>query len=84
MTQTQEVETMVGMMKAEITDMIEKDIVPSTVASFSELHDYCDANMLGQPELLDIDDSEAMAHLCDVFNAASNDVDAWIKNGMPS
>jgi len=34
-------------MKAEIFTYIQQAVIPSTVASFSELHDYIDANCLG-------------------------------------
>jgi hypothetical protein len=41
------------------------------VKSFSEVHDYCDANMLGN--------SAAYADRLDILNAAQAQVDATIK-----
>lgn len=79
-------------MKTEILSDVENGIVPATVASFSELHDYVDANLYGGTEALldeidavapDTDEghSNALAALCDLANPAMDAVDAWIKAG---
>lgn len=61
--------------------------------SFSELHDYCDANMLGDGEtvwtaqtgLLDGPDADRSVQFnCDILNAAQTLVDTWLKNGRSS
>jgi len=50
--------------------------------SFSELHDYCDANMLGETEKL-LDEypcDDGVSDECtDVLNAAQEIVDRWLK-----
>ena len=71
----------IGMMRAmdEVLADIAAGIVPRTVASFAELHDYVDANKYGGA-------FEDGAHDCsdsDYWNAVQNAVDAWIKDGMP-
>jgi len=79
-------------MKAEILSDVENGIVPPTVASFSELHDYVDANLYGGTEALldeldaDVPDtdeghSNALTALCDLANPAMDTVDSWIKAG---
>jgi hypothetical protein len=79
-------------MKTEILDDVQKGIVPVTVASFSELHDYVDANVYGGTESLldeldsvapDTDEghSSAMNCFCKLANAAMDIVDVWIKSG---
>jgi hypothetical protein len=75
-------------MKAEIVAAVRAGDIPASVPSFSALHDYCDANMLGGAEaiLIAISDelkSEAAgmtAHV-DLSNAAMDIVDAWIRTG---
>jgi hypothetical protein len=79
-------------MKAEILADVENGVVPASVASFSELHDYVDANLYGGTEALlegldaaaqDTDEghSAALTALCDLANPAMDAVDAWIKAG---
>ena len=58
--------------------------------SFSELHDYCDANMLGDQEKLlgefghtgedDATDEAALSKAVDVLNHAQDIVDYWLKS----
>jgi hypothetical protein len=62
--------------KTLILDDISAGMIPSTVASFSELHDYVDAN-----EYL-IDDSLTFDELVEVAEAASEILDKWIKAGF--
>lgn len=79
-------------MKTEILADVQNGIVPASVASFSELHDYVDANLYGGTEALldgfdaampDTDEghSTALIALCDLANPAMDAVDAWIKAG---
>jgi hypothetical protein len=79
-------------MKAEILADVENGIVPVSVSSFSELHEYVDANLYGGTEALleqfdaeapdtDAGHSGALAALCDLANPAIDSVDAWIKEG---
>lgn len=66
-------------MKSEIIADVKSGIVPATVGSFSELHDYVDANCYGGTEkLLDDVGMDACLALC---NPAMDKVDAWIKSG---
>lgn len=79
-------------MKTEILADVENGVVPASVSSFSELHDYVDANLYGGTEALleqldaevpDTDEghSAALAALCDLANPAMDAVDAWIRSG---
>lgn len=79
-------------MKTEILADVEKGIVPASVSSYSELHEYVDANLYGGTEaLLEELDSEApdtdeghsgaLAALCGLANPAMDAVDAWIRSG---
>jgi len=59
---------------AEILDDVRLGVVPPTVESFSELHDYVDANVYGglcDEEDVDIDDA----------NAVQDILDPWIREG---
>jgi hypothetical protein len=58
-----------------ITDMRNK-IVPSTVRSFSELHDHVDANMYGGSALLLalLD----MPRATEILNESQRVIDAWL------
>ncbi len=55
--------------------------VPGTVASFSELHDYVDANEYGGGTEGDFDGSD---EACTFWNAVQDAVDKWLKAGRPS
>ncbi|QRI45440.1 hypothetical protein SEA_LEONA_32 [Arthrobacter phage Leona] len=74
-------------MKAEILDLIKDGTIPESVGSFSELHDYIDANMLAHELVPDVDlDDEAAAEAHNEewarkFNAASDIVNDWLHNG---
>lgn len=78
--------------KREILDDVAAGVVPATVADFSELHQYVDANCYGGTEALldkahgecpDTDDghAEAWNSFCTLVNPAFDAVDAWIKSG---
>lgn len=74
-------------MKDEILELIKAGTIPETVGSFSELHDYIDANMLASELVPDVDyDDEAAAEAHNEiwaakFNAASDMVNEWLRNG---
>jgi hypothetical protein len=61
---------------------IKKEILEDTVLAdcktFSELHDHCDANMLGFESMPEFDDDEKMI---DFANAGMNAIDAWLRKG---
>ena len=60
-----------------IIQEIKKDSKLMTCKSFSELHDFCDANMLGcSAEVLNSPDMGTSIH---TLNEAQNLVDEWIK-----
>lgn len=75
-----ELEAMIARIKSEVIQLIQAGTVPTTCASFSELHDYCDANMLGGGEDIDVESRE-WADFCEQLNLAQNTVDAWLKAG---
>jgi hypothetical protein len=62
--------------KAEILADVAAGTVPSACASFSELHDYTDANGYGGAFERPFDNNET-----DFWNAVQDAVDAWIKQG---
>jgi hypothetical protein len=68
--------------KYEILALIEKQVVPPHVASFSQLHDFVDANVLGGAEKLiewvGLDDA------CTILNAVQIEVNAWLAAGRPA
>ena len=62
--------------KAEILADVASGTVPNTCASFSELHDYTDANGYGGAFERPFDNNET-----DFWNAVQDAVDRWIKQG---
>lgn len=73
----------VTLAKREIEADVASGRVPATVGSFSELHDYVDANEYGQlatPGFFD-DCEAAGVDWVDVANEIQGEVDAWIKAG---
>lgn len=62
--------------KAEILADVAAGTVPNTCASFSELHDYTDANGYGGAFERPFDNNET-----DFWNAVQDTVDRWIKQG---
>jgi hypothetical protein len=88
-------ESRIALAKAEVFALVLKGTVPATVATFSELHDYIDANELGAlcdvstwPAMAEDEDGNAdpedhaawMAEIATVQDT----VDAWIRAGRPS
>ena len=72
----EELRRVVERAKAEILADVAAGTVPSTCASFSELHDYTDANGYGGAFERPFDNEET-----DFWNAVQDAVDAWIKQG---
>lgn len=79
-------------MKTEIVEDVESGIVPESVSSFSELHDYVDANLYGGTEALleelearfpstDEGHRSALDALCQLANPAMDIVNSWLKTG---
>ena len=62
--------------KAEILADVASGTVPRTCASFSELHDYVDANGYGGAFERPFDNGDT-----DFWNAVQDAVDSWIKGG---
>jgi hypothetical protein len=62
--------------KTEILADVTAGTVPNTCASFSELHDYTDANGYGGAFERPFDNEET-----DFWNAVQDAVDRWIKQG---
>lgn len=81
---------LVASIKAEVTKLMADGIVPRTVKSYSELHDYCDANCLGglcrdavcDPLISKYggrDKDEGMPQgLLDLINAAQKEIGNWL------
>lgn len=84
---------MVEEMKREITWDISDGYVPDTVASFSEIHDYRDANYYGgfcEDKFADAmieafggrDEHEGMPQgMVDFINSAQDQIDQWLTGG---
>ena len=62
--------------KTEILADVAAGTLPSTCASFSELHDYTDANGYGGAFECPFDNNET-----DFWNAVQTAIDGWIKQG---
>ncbi len=62
--------------KTEVLADVAAGTVPSTCGSFSELHDYTDANAYGGAFERPFDNNET-----DFWNAVQDAVDCWIKQG---
>jgi hypothetical protein len=62
--------------KSEILGDVVGGTVPASCASYSELHDYVDANGYGGSFEHDFDNEET-----DFWNAVQDAVDAWIRAG---
>src|SRR5689334_16622446 len=64
-------------MKLDILKDVRTAVVPATIGSFSELHDYVDANCYGGAAELPDDVSD----YSQLLNPAMDLVDTWIKAG---
>ncbi len=86
-------EEIIERMKREVLEDVKSGQVPSTVKTFSELHDYVDANKYGgfcEDEFTDIlidhfgglDENTGMPQkMIDFINAAQDAIDIWLKEG---
>lgn len=74
---------LVSQIKDQIIYDVENGFVPNDVESFSELHDYVDANMYGlEDDEEDWGDAETDPNeWADMINAAQGIVDDWIRDG---
>ena len=72
-----------ALIKADVLLGIADHLIPPTVRTFSELHKYCDANMLGIVDTLDLEGSEWEV-FCDTLNDAQNTVNVWLQAGRPA
>lgn len=59
-----------------IKSEILSDLVLAACTSFSQLHNFCDANVLGDIESREFADTEEMI---DFANKGMNAIDAWLK-----
>ncbi len=71
-----ELHAVVERAKSEILAHVAAGTVPRTCGSFSELHDYVDANGYGGAFVRPFDNNET-----DFWNAVQDTVDRWIKEG---
>jgi hypothetical protein len=83
----------VGRMKREILEDVKSGQVPATVKTFTELHDYVDANEYGgfcEDKFTDalivhfggLDENTGMPQeMLDFINAAQDAIDVWLKEG---
>jgi hypothetical protein len=62
---------------AAIKREIMQDTVLSECKTFSDLHNYCDANTLGFESIPNFKDDEKMM---DFANEGMNAIDAWLKD----
>lgn len=83
--------------KEQVNQLIGKDIVPKTVSSFSELHDYVDANVECYSTIFEDykcftkkgnfvkcsekEHERRMAEATTMANAVADTVDEWLRDG---
>lgn len=74
----------VELAKDQILDDISKGLVPASIKSFSELHNYVDANEYG--DLVDLYESgghfASYDRWIDYCNEAQSQLDTWIKTQL--
>lgn len=82
-----DIDAHIAAVKAEVQEGIADGSFPVTIRTFSELHDYADANMLRglgdslSPLDVDEDDEDAQQALSDIFNLVTDAVSAWLAAG---
>lgn len=74
-------EQMAERTKLHIVRDVVKKIVPLTVASFSELHNYVDANCYGESEAILEELGGDLDAISDTMNASMEIINAWLKSG---
>ena len=80
--------------RRDIVELVRSGVVPRTCASFTELHDYCDANCLGEvceDEVWDglvkhfggrdPHDEGIPQEMMDLLNQTQSTLDLWIRSG---
>lgn len=67
--------------KREILRDIKRGIIPPTVATYSELHDYVDANLYGGAEDCWWEGCTDNDEFCAFWNQVQRRVDLWLRNG---
>lgn len=70
-------------MQVEILNDIRNGVVPDTVRSFSELHDYVDANGYGGAFEAWSEGCTENDAFCRFWDRAQNACDRWLKAGRP-
>lgn len=74
----------VAAMKLEILHDIIAGTVPTEVSTYSQLHDYVDANEYGTDAAFDtLVDTDEWDGVVEHLNRCQNIVDAWLKDGRP-
>ena len=87
MTRQERIDKYVSLAKAEIREYAKKYPRFFHASSFAELHDYCDANIIGGTEAMldelqaEMGEQAGLDESCDIMNAGADILDAWIKNG---
>ncbi len=80
----------IALAKSSIVALIAAGTIPATVATFSELHDYIDANELGslcdESTWPEVDGESAAAHADRIAECGrvQSAVDAWLRDGRAS
>lgn len=86
--QTFTLEATIARMKAEILQHIAEDMIPASVTTFSELHDYFDANCFGgfcEDEVYNALIAQLGIDGALYFiNDAQNAVHEWLRAGRPA
>jgi hypothetical protein len=72
------IEDTIALAKRQVIEDVHAGYVPFNVASFSQLHDYRDANYYGNAFELGFDGSDECVNY---WNAVQDAVDSWIKSG---
>jgi hypothetical protein len=67
--------------KRDVEALIRAEKMPPIVASFSQLHDFCDANTLGGTEKLL--ENLGLDLTCRICNAMQAEINAWLAAGRP-
>lgn len=75
------VEQRIARAKREILKDIDQGIVPTSVRSFSELHDYVDANEYGG--WLPFDEDHHRERALDIIATMQDGIDRWLAAGRP-
>jgi len=95
MTPAEFIETAVRVSEEYILELVSMGTIPNTVANFSELHDFIDANELGGfcdadlqdtflaifPKHSDADEALVSDAFLDACNTIQNTVNQWIVEG---